>query len=162
MFRQHTTFITMLQPGTSAPTLTLQDQHGKPFDLSSSWSLHHVVLFFYPKAFTPVCTKEVCGFRDAYAELSAQDARVIGISRDPSERQHSFAAKFQLPYTLLSDVDEAAHRAFDVKGLFGLLSGRVTYVIARGGIIRAAYSARFEAQGHIQLALDELADQGKG
>lgn len=150
----------MLQAGNPAPDLVLADQYGKPFSLSSAWAESNVVIFFYPKADTPVCTKEACAFRDAFAELKARNTVIIGISQDASEAQRAFAIRWELPFTLLADVDGAAHKAYDVKGLFGILPGRITYVVAKGGIIRNAHSALFSSDAHVQDALRAL-DQGK-
>jgi peroxiredoxin Q/BCP len=76
-------------------TTSLSDYAGKP-----------VVLFFYPRADTPGCTIEACGFRDAFKKLQASGAVVLGISRDTPKAQAKFKAKYDLPYTLLADVDE--------------------------------------------------------
>lgn len=150
----------MLEPGTIAPDLVLADQDGKPFTLSLAWAKNNVVIFFYPKADTPVCTKEACAFRDAFADLRSRNAVIIGISRDGSEAQRSFATRWNLPFTLLADVDGAAHKAYQVKGLFGLLPGRITYVVAQGGTIRNAHSALLGSDAHVQDALRAL-DQGR-
>ncbi len=151
----------MLEPGKPAPDLVLADQDGKPFTLSSAWADSNAVLFFYPKADTPVCTKEACAFRDAFADLKSRNAVIIGISRDASEAQRAFATRWELPFTLLADVDGAAHKAYDVKALFGLLPARITYVVAKGGVIRNAHSALLGSDAHVQDALRAL-DQGKG
>lgn len=150
----------MLELGKPAPDLVLADQYGKPFTLSSAWANSNAVIFFYPKAETPVCTKEACAFRDAFADLQARNAVIIGISRDGSEAQRAFATRWALPFTLLADVDGEAHNAYDVKALFGLLPGRITYVVAKGGVIRNAYSALLGSDAHVQDALRAL-DQGK-
>ena len=76
-------------------TASLTDYAGKP-----------VILFFYPKADTPGCTIEACGFRDTFKKLQAAGAVVLGISRDTPKEQAKFRAKYELPYTLLADVDE--------------------------------------------------------
>ncbi|MEX1133105.1 MAG: peroxiredoxin [Flavobacteriales bacterium] len=146
----------MLSPGTPAPDLVLADQDGKSFTLSSAWREANVVLFFYPKAGTTVCTMEACAFRDAFADLKARNAIVVGISKDGSEAQRAFASQWQLPFTLLADTSGKAHKAYEVNSLFGLIPGRVTYVIAKGGIIRNAHSALLQSDGHVQDALNAL------
>ena len=83
-------------------TASLKDYAGKP-----------VVLFFYPRADTPGCTIEACGFRDAFEKLLAAGAVVLGISRDAPQAQAKFRAKYNLPYTLLADVDEKVCNQFD-------------------------------------------------
>ena len=92
-------------------TVNLSDYAGKP-----------VVLFFYPRADTPGCTIEACGFRDTFKKLQATGAVVLGISRDTPRAQAKFRAKYYLPYTLLADVDEKVCKQFDVlkeKNMYG-------------------------------------------
>src|SRR4051794_13998735 len=92
-------------------TVSLSDYAGKP-----------VVLFFYPRADTPCCTIEACGFRDAFTKLQAAGAVVLGISRDTPQAQAKFRAKYDLPYTLLADVDEKVCNQFGVlkeKNMYG-------------------------------------------
>ena len=92
-------------------TVSLTDYAGKP-----------VVLFFYPRADTPGCTIEACGFRDAFKKIQAAGAVVLGISRDTPKEQAKFRAKFDLPYTLLADVDEKVCNQFGVmkeKNMYG-------------------------------------------
>jgi peroxiredoxin Q/BCP len=92
-------------------TVSLSDYAGKP-----------VVLFFYPRADTPGCTIEACGFRDTFKKLGAAGAVVLGISRDTPKAQAKFRAKYDLPYTLLADVDEKVSKQFDVlkeKNMYG-------------------------------------------
>ncbi len=92
-------------------TISLSDSAGKP-----------VVLFFYPRADTPGCTIEACGFRDQFKKLQAAGAVVLGISRDTPKDQAKFKAKYNLPYTLLADVDEKVSNQFGVmkeKNMYG-------------------------------------------
>src|SRR5580658_5665248 len=84
-------------------TVHLKDFAGKP-----------VVLFFYPKADTPGCTIEACGFRDQFAQLEAAGAVVLGISRDTPKAQKKFKDKFDLQYTLLADKDQELIKRFDL------------------------------------------------
>ena len=100
---------------------SLQDQNGKTIQLTD-FSGKPVVLFFYPKADTPGCTIEACGFRDTFAKLQKSGAVVLGISRDTPKAQKKFQEKYDLPYTLLADVDEAVCKQFDVlreKNMYG-------------------------------------------
>jgi thioredoxin-dependent peroxiredoxin len=92
-------------------TIRLKDFAGKP-----------VVLFFYPRADTPGCTIEACGFRDVFKKIQAAGAVVLGISRDTPQAQKKFKEKYNLPYTLLADVDERACKQFGVlkeKNMYG-------------------------------------------
>ena len=105
-------------------TVSLSDYAGKP-----------VVLFFYPRADTPGCTIEACGFRDQFKKLQAAGAVVLGISRDTPKDQAKFKAKFDLPYTLLADVDEKVCNQFGVmkeKNMYGKMVwgiARTTFLI---------------------------------
>ena len=92
-------------PGELVEDFTLPDQDGLPGSLSSFLG-KPVILFFYPKADTPGCTVEACGFRDQFARLEAAGAAVLGISRDTPKAQKKFKDKYDLPYTLLADSDQ--------------------------------------------------------
>jgi len=100
---------------------TLQTDEEKPLSLSD-YAGKPVILFFFPKANTPGCTIEACGFRDVFKKLQATGAIVLGISRDTPKAQAKFRAKYDLPYTLLADVDEIVCNQFGVlkeKKLYG-------------------------------------------
>jgi peroxiredoxin Q/BCP len=100
---------------------TLQTDEGKTTSLSN-YAGKPVVLFFYPRADTPGCTIEACGFRDAFQKIQAAGAVVLGISRDTPGAQAKFRAKYNLPYTLLADVDEKVCNQFGVlkeKNMYG-------------------------------------------
>jgi len=150
----------MLSIGSNAPALTLPDHEGRPFRLADAWHDAHVVLFFYPKAHTSVCTKEACAFRDALASVTAKGAVIIGISSDDIATQQDFRTMYQLPFVLLSDAEGHAASAYGTRTFFGMMNGRVTYVIERGGIIRGAYSALLHSDAHVQQALRSLEGQG--
>ncbi|HEX2616458.1 MAG TPA: peroxiredoxin [Flavobacteriales bacterium] len=149
----------MLPTGSPAPDLILPDAHGTPVRLSDRWRDRHVVLFFYPRDHTAICTKEACAFRDSYAEFIQQNTDVIGISGDDAASHASFADTYRLPFTLLTDAGGKARRAFGVPRFLGLFNGRVTFVIERGGRIRAAINDRFGAESHVRGALAALRDQ---
>src|SRR5262245_15424505 len=143
----------MLAAGSPAPDLTLPDAQGHPVRLSDRWRDKHVVLFFYPRDHTPVCTKEACAFRDHYEEFVRADTDVIGISGDDASSHASFTHAYRLPYTLLTDTEGAAQKAFRVPRFLGLFKGRVTFVIEKGGRVRAAFNDRFGAESHVRAAL---------
>src|SRR5271163_2584597 len=102
-----------MQAGDLVEDFTLQNQDGESVSLSQ-FKNKPVILFFYPKADTPGCTIEACGFRDTFKKLLAAGAVVLGISRDTPRDQAKFRAKFDLPYNLLADVDEKVCKQFDV------------------------------------------------
>ena len=121
--------------GDLVQNFTLPDQDGTPRSLSDYKSTP-VVLFFYPRADTPGCTIEACGFRDSFERLQAAGITVLGISRDTVKAQKKFQQKYNLPYPLLADPDERICAYFDVikpKAMYGkLVKGveRTTFVIA--------------------------------
>jgi peroxiredoxin Q/BCP len=113
-----------------------------------------VVLYFYPKDGTPVCTKEACAFRDAYEDFVRAGAVVIGVSSDSLDRHATFAAGHHLPFLLLADEDGSLRKAFGVTKTLGLLPERVTYVIDQEGIVRHEFSSQFSADRHVTEALE--------
>jgi peroxiredoxin Q/BCP len=139
--------------GQSVPDVTLHLHSGESVPLADLHRDRVVVLFFYPKNNTSICTKEACAFRDAYEDFVAAGATVVGVSSDSAESHQGFAGKHRLPYLLATDEDGALRKAFNVPKTFGLLPGRVTYVIDRAGRIRHVFSAQFAADKHVQEAL---------
>lgn len=115
-----------------------------------------VVLFFYPKDGTPICTREACQFRDAYEDFVAAGAEVLGVSGDSPDRHRQFAGTHRLPFRLLSDPDGLMREAFGVPKTLGLFPGRVTYVIDKDGIVRFVFRSQFHAAKHVSEALRVL------
>jgi peroxiredoxin Q/BCP len=110
-----------MQENDTVADFALQDEQEHTVHLSD-FAGKPVVLFFYPKADTPGCTIEACGFRDTFKKIQAAGAVVLGISRDTPKAQKKFKEKYDLPYTLLADVDEAVCKQFDVlkeKNMYG-------------------------------------------
>ena len=142
--------------GDVAPDLTLAAQSGESVRLADYRGKKSVVLFFYPKDGSPVCTKQACAFRDAYEDFVEAGAVVIGISGDSATRHQAFASNHRLPFVLVSDEDGKARAAFGVPKSMGLLPGRVTYVIDRDGIVRHVFSSQFAADRHVQEALEVI------
>ena len=140
--------------GDPAPDLSLATHTGEQLSLADYRGKHPVVVFFYPKDGTAVCTKEVCSFRDAYDDFTEAGAVVIGISSDSEARHQSFAQKHGLPFLLVSDKDGNARRAFGVAKTMGIFPGRVTYVIDREGIVRHIFNSQFAADRHVEEALE--------
>lgn len=134
-------------PANNGETVRLSDFRGQP-----------VVLYFYPKDETPLCTREAQGFRDAHDELSGLGAVVIGVSRDSVDRHRAFAEHHGLPFLLVSDADGALRERYGVSKTLGLLDGRVTFVIDAGGVVRHRLSAAFSARKHVDQALAAVRD----
>ena len=144
---------TRLEPGTKAPSFTLEDYTGQQYSLAD-YAGHKVILYFYPKASTPGCTKEACDFRDNLASLKALGYVVLGVSPDKPAALEKFTAKESLTFPLLSDADHAvalAYSAWGEKKNYGkVYEGliRSTFVINEQGIIELAqYNVR--ATGHV-------------
>ena len=112
-----------------------------------------VVLFFYPADNTVICTREACSFRDAFQDFRQAGAIVVGVSGDPQGTHAQFAASKQLPYLIVSDEDGALRRVFGVQKRFGVLPGRVTYVIDRDGVVRDVFKSQLLAKRHVDNAL---------
>ncbi|MGH9171985.1 MAG: peroxiredoxin [Acidimicrobiales bacterium] len=144
-----------MDTGERAPDFTLQADDGRKLTLSAELAKGPVVLFFYPKAMTPGCTKESCHFRDLASEFDALGARRLGISVDSVERQHSFSAKHGFDYPLLSDPGGAVAKQFAVKRLLPLAK-RATFVIGTDGIVLAAIRSEFDTDKHADEALRVL------
>jgi peroxiredoxin Q/BCP len=142
--------------GDRAPDFTATAQDGSTIRLTDYLSKQAVVLFFYPKDGTSICTKEACSFRDSYSRFVAAGAEVIGVSSDSAQAHQKFAAQNQLPFRLISDDDGALRRAFGVRKTLGLLPGRATYVIDKQGIVRLVFSAQFASDEHVRQALEAV------
>lgn len=147
----------LLGVGSVAPAFTLRSQSGAEVSLASFRGKQRVVLFFYPKDETPGCTAEACSFRDEYDAFVEAGAEVIGISADSAESHASFASHHRLQMTLLSDPGGKTAAAYGVnKSLFGLLPGRVTFVIDREGVVRHVFNSQMRATAHVKEALTAL------
>jgi peroxiredoxin Q/BCP len=142
-----------VQVGDRTPDFTWTAPTGKQIRLSDFRHQQVVVLFFYPKDGTSICTKEACAFRDAYDQFAEAGAVVIGISGDSAESHSAFAARHNLPFHLVSDKDGSIRQAFGVPKTLGMLPGRVTYVLDREGVVRLIFSAQLTAHRHVSEAL---------
>ncbi len=131
-------------------TIRSQDLAGKPY-----------VLYFYPKDDTPGCTKEACAFRDLNADFATKGARIFGVSKDSPERHGKFAAKYSLPFTLLSDTSGDLCEAYGVwqekknygKTYMGIV--RSTFVVGANGVILAVFPT-VKVAGHAEAVLAVL------
>lgn len=133
------------QAGDQAPDFEALTDNGDPITLSD-FKGKDVVLYFYPRADTPGCTKEACGFRDDYSEYRKQGVIVLGVSPDTVKQQAKFKDKFDLPFTLIADED---HRISDLYGVWGLKKfmgreyegvHRTTFLIDKQGVIRQVFT----------------------
>jgi thioredoxin-dependent peroxiredoxin len=146
-----------LKPGDTLPSFSLPDQDGNIFDIVSLLGKKKMVIFFYPKDDSPGCTKEACYFRDLYEVFAEADAVIIGISAQSVESHKKFAEKYRLSYTLLSDKGNRVRKLFGVPtNLFGLLPGRVTYIIGREGRVAHIFNSQMQTERHVDEALKIL------
>ena len=143
--------------GTPAPDFELPDQHGNPVRLSQYRGKSPVVVYFYPKDDTTGCTVEACRFRDDFEKFQVTGAQILGISDDSTHSHEKFASKYRLPFTLLSDKDGRVRKLYGVKKTFGVIPGRVTFVIDRQGIVRHVFSSQSSPARHVEEALMALA-----
>lgn len=149
----------MLRVGDEAPEFRGTDQHGATIILGDLVTRGPVVLYFYPKDFTLVCTREACLFRDAHERLSARGACVVGISVDDEATHRRFAAKHALPFSLVADPERRIAERYGAVAFFGLRILRVTYAIDRERRIRGVFHHELSAQKHlddVERALRDL------
>jgi thioredoxin-dependent peroxiredoxin len=140
--------------GTIAPDFALPSQSNDTVSLRELLGKGPVVVFFYPKDETAVCTKEACAFRDAYADLQAAGASVVGISSDDVASHQRFAAKHRLPYPILADSKGQVRRSWKVpRAMLGLVDGRSTYVLDASGTVRHSHDGAMQSQQHVDEAL---------
>lgn len=139
--------------GDLAPDFTATSQTGAAVSLAEYRGRQAVVLYFYPRDFTPGCTAQACSFRDHYAEFVEAGAVVIGVSGNTAESHERFASHKQLPFLLVSDHDGSLRRRYGVPKTLWLLPGRVTYVIDRKGVVRLVFNSPWNAAAHIAEAL---------
>ena len=145
-----------LKKGDKIPDSTLKNQRNEVISLHEKTG-KNLVVYFYPKDFTPGCTAEACSFRDNYSRINNYDAEVIGISSDTPKRHEEFAKAYQLDYLLLSDTDKKAEKAFGVKrNLFGMLPGRETFVFDKEGKLAGRFSSAIDAKRHVEEAIKLL------
>ncbi|MGN6129904.1 MAG: peroxiredoxin [Nocardioidaceae bacterium] len=145
-----------LAQGATAPDFELPDQDWKTVRLRELLLDGPVVLFFYPAAMTPGCTKESCHFRDLAAEFAAVGARRVGISADPVERQRQFAEQHGFDYPLLSDVDGQVATAYGVRRRLLTPVKRATFVIGEDGVVQAVLASELNMNVHADKALEVL------
>ena len=145
------------QVGKTAPDFTLARDGGGQVTLPELRG-KTVVLYFYPKDDTPGCTKEACGFRDALPDFSGIDALVLGVSKDSVAKHDKFKAKYELPFTLLSDEDGQACEAYGTwveKSMYGrkyMGIDRGTFLIDEDGRLRAEWR-KVKVPGHVDAVL---------
>jgi len=148
----------MLKEGDKAPDFKVPDANGKIVKLSELRG-QKVVLYFYPKDDTPGCTKEACSFRDAHAKLTRQGITVLGVSLDSEAKHKKFAAKYDLPFTLLSDTERVVSEAYGTYGEKKFMGRtymglhRMTFLIDEKGRIKKIFS-KVKPEGHAEEVIE--------
>jgi thioredoxin-dependent peroxiredoxin len=146
-----------MRTGDVVPDFELPDQDGATRTLSEFLEKGPVVLFFYPAALTPGCTKESCHFRDLAAEFEAVGAQRVGISADPVDKQRTFSDKYGFDYPLLSDEDRRVAAVFGVKRALPLLPNKwATFVIGTDRKVVEVITSEINMAKHADLALQAL------
>jgi len=139
----------MLKVGDVAPEFSAQDQHGQTVTLASLLARGRLVLYFYPKDFTPVCTAQACTFRDATSELGTLSANVVGVSADGVDSHQRFADKHGVSFSLIADPERRIIKPY--RALLPIINHtlRVTYVIDTNRRILGAFHHELSAKKHL-------------
>lgn len=147
-----------LDVGSNIPNFTLTDQYGRKFNVIDHVGNKKLVIYFYPKDESGVCTAEACAFRDSFTEFSDEGAMVIGINAGSVASHKAFSDKNNLPFTLLSDPDNVVLKRFGIKPWL-FLTGRETFIIGQDGRIAFRFRAFLDGKGHAKNVLDYLSNK---
>lgn len=145
-----------LKENTPAPDFTLPSTNGKEFTLRKTMAGKPCIIYFYPKDFTPGCTKEACEFRDTFSFFKGLDISVIGISRDNIVTHLEFKKQYNLPFELLSDERGKVADLYGASVPLIKFTRRITYLLDSRHIIRAVYENFFAAEKHIQTMIQQI------
>ena len=148
---------TPLSAGSTAPDFSLPARSGKTISLHDYRNSKDVLIYFYPKDDTPGCTRESCSLRDSWGELKSAGIEVLGISRDDSASHNAFAAKYNLPFELLTDADHAVHEAYGAWGqnpnpAWGVGPLRKSFLVGKDGRIRHVFD-KVDTDRHAEQVL---------
>ncbi len=144
-----------LKVGDKLPDFSAKDTNGNLFNSKDYIGKQSLVIYFYPKDETKVCTQQACSFRDNYQEFKDLGAEVIGISADSIQSHIKFKSKFNLPFILLSDNDKKLRKLFGVENDFLIIPGRQTFVVDEKGLIVMVFNS-MSGTIHIEKALKTL------
>lgn len=143
--------------GDSLPSFYLPNQDGTIVNIDDIRRNKNLVLYFYPKDNTLVCTREACGFRDNYSRFESLNCEIVGISSDSPKSHYDFAVNHHLPFVLLSDEENSVRNLLGVpRDMLGMISGRYTYVVNKDGIVINIFNNQFSASHHIFESLKAL------
>ncbi|TYP72969.1 peroxiredoxin [Aquimarina intermedia] len=145
-----------LNIGDKIPEFTGKDDSEKALNSKDLIGVKPFVIYFYPKNFTPGCTKEACDFRDNYEEFEEYGVEVIGVSGDSVSSHQRFKAKYKLPFQFISDSNGELRELFGVESrMLGLLPGRETFVVNRDGILVFKFNS-IKATHHFKMAITKV------
>ena len=145
-----------LEVGAPAPEVTALNQDGESVSLGDLYQKGLVLVYFYPRADTPGCTKQACSLRDAFVELSDRGVTVVGVSSNKPDAQKKFREKYNLPFTLMADSDRKIIDAFGVPTTLGIAS-RQAFLIRDARIVwRDLKASTAEQAADVLAALDGL------
>jgi|HubBroStandDraft_1064217.scaffolds.fasta_scaffold661809_1 peroxiredoxin Q/BCP len=143
----------VLKVGQQAPAFDVTASDGKRLRLEDFRGKKNVVLYFYPRDFTRVCTLEACGFRDMYEDLMGKDTEIIGVSLDSDDSHKKFATEYKVPFPLVADKNRELAKSYEaigpLRGLIGIVK-RVTFVIDKQGNIADILHAELSADTHLE------------
>lgn len=146
-----------LTEGAPAPDFTLPGRSGNRVSLHDYAGKNDVLVYFYPKDDTPGCTKEACSLRDSWADLKKAGIEVLGISRDDGASHEAFAAKYQLPFELLTDADHSVHESYGAWGEtprgVGVL--RKSFLVGKDGKVRRVFD-KVDTAEHARQVLSSI------
>src|SRR4051812_42245092 len=148
-----------LRVGEKAPDFDVVSSSGKALKLKDFAGKKNVVLYFYPGDFTPICTKETCGFRDMYADLESKDTEVIGVSVDSDASHEKFAKEYGVAFSLVSDANRDLAKAYGATSFLRDILGktsRMTFVIDKKGEIAAMFQGELSASKHVDGVKDAI------
>jgi peroxiredoxin Q/BCP len=143
--------------GDRFPSFTLEDHNSNTFDINSFLGKNNLIVYFYPKNETYNCTKQACNFRDDFSTFKDLDCEIIGVSNDSPKSHLSFKNNHNLPFTLLSDRNGEIQKKLELpRNIFGLIPGRITFVIDNKGIVIKIIDSAINMRKHIEDALSSL------
>ena len=143
-----------LAVGAAAPDVSAVDQNGKTVSFKDVYAKGPTLVYFYPKADTPGCTKEGCSIRDSWEDLKKAGIQVLGVSEDPVDAQKAFAEKYKFPHALIADADGKVAAAFQVT-MKGTMTSRQSFLVKDGKIVWNMLKASTDTQAKDVLAAYE-------
>lgn len=145
-----------LKVNTAAPDFSLPSTSGRLFTLSKEAAGKPLIIYFYPKDFTSVCTKEACEFRDSFEYFKGLDIDIYGISRDDIPTHQEFKKTYQLPFELLADEDGRVADLYDATVPLIRFTKRITYLLDRNHQVAGVYQNMFGSKRHIEEMIKKV------